>query len=371
MRNLNEMGVASKRVLGLMVLFGMALMIGFAIAENAAPVRNPRSNASEAPQYQTPIFVWPLPTCNTSPVPTCTDSSFPITGSITANPPSAQMTEEANPTPQRSVKTFPQGNTNVLLQATPGFDLATGANQTSMAATLNGLTANILAASAGVSSVSAPTTAFATGSIYRSTQGTKTDGQFSALESDSRNNLKATILGVNGNTAWIFTSQSSDTTSPQTNSSVPHVNSTMRLYTSGDALSRQRQADAFSNTATALGMALVGQGRYLGGPVTFTGTGQSTAVTLTSSIGAAAFQNWSCQCKATGAITAYTIALEASQDGTNWDTTNPLVTTSTMTNDGQIFFTSFKHARYVRLDATVFTIGAGTNVICNFTGTGF
>lgn len=67
----------------------------------------------------------------------------------------------------------------------------------------------------------------------------------------------------------------------------------------------------------------------------------------------------------TGSVTAWTVSLEGSLDGTNYDTV--LATHTEVTpGDKKIVFTSAKPVKKVRMNCTVLT-GAGT-VVCNMLG---
>ena len=238
------------------------------------------------------------------------------------------------------------------------------------------------------------------GGKYLTSPAQMSNGQSAAIAIDNRRNTKVTLLGENSlisasvtnstpltSDYGLVTRSMSQIMAGGTNSPInggvgtSDTNGLSNIYLDIRSLlmgvngvgsaSRIRTVDGESNTATALGMLLVGPGYVQYGPVTITATGTSTPMTLTAPTGHAPFDQWTCQCKATGTLTAVTTRFEGSADLANYDATTPLTTENTFTNDGQIFFSESKYVRAIRFNTSLFTIGDGTNFICTGWGKGF
>lgn len=137
---------------------------------------------------------------------------------------------------------------------------------------------------------------------------------------------------------------------------------------------RQIFSDVWDSSKHALKVNVVAGGGGGGGsgvnfmtgadPLTTNSGVGSTGTTLNASSGPV--QNFSLQCVKTGAVTSYTVVLEASLNNLNWQT----LLTATDVSDGQVFFTgSLKSpALYFRSRCTAISLGAGSNVVANILG---
>ncbi len=95
-----------------------------------------------------------------------------------------------------------------------------------------------------------------------------------------------------------------------------------------------------------------------------------TSVTSDVKIGDGDFlaKNFSLQVKATGAVTSWSVSLEGSLDGVNFD--QILTHTDLSPGDGKIRFdgTVASACPYFRVNCTALSLGAGTGIVCTALG---
>lgn len=324
MKNLNQKGRLRAFILFWMFI-AVCLTTAILMAGPSASVRNPAADSpagSRLPQNETPIIVAPLPTCNTSPTPTCIAGTLAVSatfssgatvniGNMNPTPSGGSLGQAyaASPTPGINVNVpggisinnmnptpigAPVGQTaqativvNAKLQSTPGYDLATGANQNTMLTPIANIsnqfnaqntpifnltpqinvnsypqgsttiTSPILTSVSGpITGATAPATGLMGLGVFRSTAPTLTDGQSTGINTDSRGNLRTTLMGNSGTTTPQI---AGSTTATMAATGWLEVNNVSYLWgTGGSTLDVLRAVDAQSNTATGKGAASVG-----------------------------------------------------------------------------------------------------------------